>query len=61
MLVSRTVSWSLKKQLIVTLSITEAEFVVAISCACQAIWIRNILEILQFKKHGATPFIGTTA
>ena len=39
-----------KKQPIVTLSTTEAAFVVATSCACQAIWLRkNILEILNFK------------
>jgi len=48
------VSWSLKKQPIVTLSSTEAEFVVATSCACQAIWLRRILKELHFKQPGAT-------
>ena len=31
-------SWSSRKQPVVTLSTTEAEFVVAASCAYQAVW-----------------------
>ncbi|KAL3720851.1 hypothetical protein ACJRO7_005629 [Eucalyptus globulus] len=54
MLGSGAVSWSSKKQSIVTLSTTEAEFVAATSCACQAIWLRKILEELQFKQQKAT-------
>ncbi|KAF2319996.1 hypothetical protein GH714_021828 [Hevea brasiliensis] len=53
MLGSGAVSWSSKKQQIVTLSTTEAEFVAATSCACQAIWLRRILEDLKFKQQGA--------
>jgi hypothetical protein len=47
MLSGGAVSWSSKKQLIVTLSITEAEFMTAAACACQAVWMRRILEKLN--------------
>ncbi|CAJ2662313.1 unnamed protein product [Trifolium pratense] len=48
------VSWSSKKQAIVTLSTTEAEFVAAASCACQRVWLRRILE-----QHKQTQLTGT--
>lgn len=40
------VSWSSKKQLIVTLFTTKVEFVAATSCACQGVWMRRVLEKL---------------
>lgn len=41
------VPWSLNKQLIITLSTTEAEFLAASSCACQGVWLRNMLTHLK--------------
>ena len=48
------VSWSSKKQSIVTLSSTEAEFVAAASVACQAVWLRRILESLNHVQNDGT-------
>jgi hypothetical protein len=51
---SGVISWSSKKQPIVTLSTTEAEFVAAASCACQGIWLRNILEHVKICQRKCT-------
>lgn len=48
------VSWSSRKQSIVTLSTTGSEFVATAACACQAIWLRKILEKIHFKQKGPT-------
>jgi hypothetical protein len=48
------ISWCSKKQPIVTLSTTEAEFVATASCACQGMWLRNILKQLSQEQAGAT-------
>ncbi|WVY89510.1 hypothetical protein V8G54_035024 [Vigna mungo] len=45
------VSWSSKKQPIVTLSTTEVEYIAAASCACQCVWIKRILEKLGLKEQ----------
>ena len=40
-----------------TLSSTKAEFVAATTCACQAIWLRRILEELKLKQREATTIV----
>ncbi|XP_047149161.1 secreted RxLR effector protein 161-like [Vigna umbellata] len=44
------VSWSSKKQPIVTLSTAESEYITAASCACQCIWIKRILDTIGFNR-----------
>ncbi|XP_034676139.1 uncharacterized mitochondrial protein AtMg00810-like [Vitis riparia] len=54
MMETGVVSWSSKKQPIVTLSSIEAEFVAATTCAFQAIWLKKILKELHFKEKRLT-------
>ena len=49
--------WNLKKQPIVTLSTSEAEYLVACSCVCQAIWIRRVLEELKMPQNDSTKLL----
>ncbi|KAJ3473937.1 hypothetical protein NLI96_g12743 [Meripilus lineatus] len=46
------VSWSSKLQSIVALSITEAEYVSAVSAGSEAIWIRQLLTELGYEPSG---------
>ena len=43
-----------KKEAIVTLSTTEAKFVVAAASACQAMWMRRVLKNLNHAQEGST-------
>ena len=40
---SGAVLWSSRKQLVISLSSTEAEFIATTSCACQAVWLKRVL------------------
>jgi hypothetical protein len=51
---SGAVSWSSKKQPVVTLSTTEAEYIAVASCACQCVWMRRVLEKLGHKEEKST-------
>lgn len=44
-----------KQKPIVTLSTTKAEFEAATACACQATWLRKLLDEVQCKQIEATP------
>lgn len=48
-----SISWSSKKHATTTLSSSEAEYAIATSSACQAIWLRTILADLGQKDNGA--------
>ena len=54
LLSSGTISWQSKKQLVVSLSTTEAEFIDATSCACQTVWLKRVLEKLGLNQDKTT-------
>ncbi|KAD5317079.1 hypothetical protein E3N88_17025 [Mikania micrantha] len=52
---SGAISWSSKKQPVVALSTTEAEYISAAVGACQAVWLRKMLRELCCEQKDATP------
>ena len=46
-LAGATISWSSKKQPIITLSSTEAEYIAAAHAAKEAVWLRQLLTVLS--------------
>ncbi|GKB26996.1 retrovirus-related pol polyprotein from transposon TNT 1-94 [Tanacetum coccineum] len=54
--ISGAISWSSKKQPVVSLSTTEAEFIAAVACACQSKWMMRVLERLGVNQQKCTIF-----
>ena len=51
---STAVSWSSKKQDVVALSSSEAEYIAVASASCQAIWLRRMLVDFNNEQYGPT-------
>ncbi|MCI04279.1 cationic amino acid transporter 1-like, partial [Trifolium medium] len=47
------IAWSSKKESVVALSSCEAEYIAASLCACQAIWLMNLIDEIMGEDHGA--------
>jgi hypothetical protein len=54
---SGVICWSSKKQPIVALSTTEAEYIAASFAGCQIVWLRGILENLNHKQDVPTTLL----
>jgi hypothetical protein len=53
MLGGAPIAWSSKKESVVALSSCEAEYIAASLCACQAIWLMNLIDEMIGEDHGA--------
>lgn len=51
---SGAISWSSKKQEVVALSTSEAEYIAATLAACQAVWLRRLVADCDQKQADAT-------
>lgn len=54
LMASGAISWASKKQPVVALSTTEAEYIAASFCATQYVWLRRVLEKIGATEKSAT-------
>ena len=54
LLSSGVVSWSSRKQPVVSLSTIEAKFIIVALCACQAVWLKKVLGKLSQNQGKST-------
>ena len=54
LLSSEAIYWSSRKQPVVSISTTEAEFIAAASCACQVVWLKRVLGKLGQNQSKST-------
>lgn len=48
------ITWMSKRQEVIALSTTEAEYVAVSAAACQCLWLRKLMEDCDLKTEGAT-------
>lgn len=53
MLSGGPIAWSSGKEHVVTLSSCETYYIAVSLCACQAIWLVNLIDEIEVKFHGA--------
>ena len=57
LLYGNPITWSSKRQQIVTLSTCEAEYVALCAACCEGVWIKNLLESIGLKEAMKSPII----
>ena len=57
MIGNNVISWGSKKQPVVALSTTEAEYIALCSATQEAVWLRRLLESIQLVQNGPTTIV----